>query len=38
MTTQTADIMDLLGDAADEFTEEQIDAAIAAALADADCN
>lgn len=30
MTTQTADIMDLLGDAADEFTEEQISAITAA--------
>lgn len=26
MTTQTADIMNLLGDAADNFTEEQISA------------
>ena len=30
MTTQTADIMDLLGDAADEFTDEQISAITAA--------
>lgn len=30
MTTQTAGIMDLLGDAADEFTEEQISAITAA--------
>lgn len=30
MTTQTADIMDLLGDAADNFTEEQISAITAA--------
>lgn len=31
MTTQTADIMDLLGDAAQDFTEEQISAITAAA-------
>ncbi len=30
MTTQTTDIMDLLGDAADEFAEEQISAITAA--------
>lgn len=30
MTTQTADIMDLLGDAAQDFTEEQISAITAA--------
>ena len=31
MTTQTADIMDLLGDAAEDFSEEQISDIIAAA-------